>query len=550
MSKTIIDRMQAIARKMNPGEDSENMPIELMGNAMADIKALGKTLGMTPVQVVLLTAIVRCASRYCVESSAIARTLDIDFLQILAYGDDMEALRQKGYIRIDKDGDVVVPRSVLDSIKKNRPVEPLPRTGLDAHALLSRMKRTLAILADDQCTMFEAYDDITDLLESNPGNSVSRVLRELLHAIHEDSRVEEGMVLFGLVYRFWFEDDDMVGWRDIDDYFEEHRLDYLRSRYRHERLRLQRNGVIEYSGRDGLIDKDFFRLSDEVKDAVFEDAGGVPRKERSVSAATSLKCADLVRKELFYNPSEGRQVAHLKELLSPGRFDAIRAKMKEKGMRSGFACLFYGAPGTGKTETVYQVARECGRDIFVVDVAKVKSCWVGESEKNMRAVFDKYRQCVAAGGTVPILLFNEADAIFGIRAQGAEKAVDKMENSIQNIILQEMESLDGILIATTNLTSNLDKAFERRFLYKVCFDKPSAESRSRIWSSMIPSLTEEEASRLAAGYDFSGGQIENIARKREVKALISTDEPTFQDILEFCAEETLGDAPGRVRIGF
>ena len=124
-----------------------------------------------------------------------------------------------------------------------------------------------------------------------------------------------------------------------------------------------------------------------------------------------------------------------------------------------------------------------------------------------------------------------------------------MENSIQNIILQEMEDLDGILIATTNLTTNLDKAFERRFLYKVRFDKPSIEARSRIWKSMLPELSELEASQLATDFDFSGGQIENIVRKKTVKALISGTEPSFADIREYCSEEGIDNAPRR-KIGF
>ncbi len=95
-----------------------------------------------------------------------------------------------------------------------------------------------------------------------------------------------------------------------------------------------------------------------------------------------------------------------------------------------------------------------------------------------------------------------------------------MENSIQNIILQEMEKLDGILIATTNLTTNLDNAFERRFLYKIRFDRPDEKVKEQIWASMLPTLSEEDARELAHGFDFSGGQIENIVRKKEIKFII------------------------------
>ena len=175
---------------------------------------------------------------------------------------------------------------------------------------------------------------------------------------------------------------------------------------------------------------------------------------------------------------------------------------------------------------------------------------MGESEKNMKEVFRRYRECVRTAGKVPILLFNEADAVFGIRREGAGSAVDKMENSLQNIILQEMEDLDGILIATTNLTCNLDKAFERRFLYKVRFDRPSPKAKARIWRSMIPGLGEAEAFRLATEFDFSGGQIENVARKKTVRELISGEAASFGQIREYCLEESIGGESSRRKIGF
>ena len=151
----------------------------------------------------------------------------------------------------------------------------------------------------------------------------------------------------------------------------------------------------------------------------------------------------------------------------------------------------------------------------------------------------------------PILLFNEADAVLGIRQEGAQRSVDKMENSIQNIILQEMETLEGIMIETTNLTSNLDKAFERRFIYKIEFERPDTEVKHQIWKSMIPALSDETAGSLARDFDLSGGQIENIARKRTVELILSGNEPTEQQIREYCQSETMDSrSEKRRKIGF
>jgi SpoVK/Ycf46/Vps4 family AAA+-type ATPase len=261
-------------------------------------------------------------------------------------------------------------------------------------------------------------------------------------------------------------------------------------------------------------------------------------------------CKAIKEKSLFFNTSEQEQIERLTSLLSVDNLPSIQQRLAEQGMRKGFACLFYGAPGTGKTESVLQLAKKTGRDIMQVNISQVKSMWVGESEKNIKAIFDRYRVVAKNSKHVPILLFNEADAVIGIRKEGAERSVDKMENSIQNIILQEMESLDGIMIATTNLVQNMDAAFERRFLYKVKFDKPELTQRTRIWQSMMPELSEKTAERLASAYDFSGGQIENITRKCDIESILyGEDYVTDEKVEQYCREENIV-RKGTTRIGF
>ena len=187
-----------------------------------------------------------------------------------------------------------------------------------------------------------------------------------------------------------------------------------------------------------------------------------------------------------------------------------------------------------------------------VNISEIKSSWVGESEKNIKNVFNKYKYLVESSEVAPILLFNEADAILGKRMEGAERAVDRMENSIQNIILQEIENMEGILIATTNIAGNLDKAFERRFLYKIEFERPDIQAKCAIWKSMIPELNEDEAECLASRYDFSGGQIENICRKRTIDSILWGSEILdFEKLKEHCESEII--QPGKTerrKIGF
>ena len=300
---------------------------------------------------------------------------------------------------------------------------------------------------------------------------------------------------------------------------------------------------------DGFVDRESFRMTIEAKRELFAELN-LSSLNQGKKRGDVIKAEEIVPKSLFYGDKICAQISELGKLLDEEQYTQIHSRMKETGFRCGFTCLFYGSAGTGKTETVLQLARQTGRDILQVNISQIKSMWVGESEKNIKQVFDNYRAKVKESIIAPILLFNEADAVIGKRQEGAERAVDKMENSIQNIILQEMETLDGILIATTNLAQNMDKAFERRFLYKIKFEKPTVEARISMWREMIPVLKEEEARMLAAKYDFSGGQIENIARHYTIGNILHGDsENIIEELFTYCESERL-ETKGTRRIGF
>jgi SpoVK/Ycf46/Vps4 family AAA+-type ATPase len=255
---------------------------------------------------------------------------------------------------------------------------------------------------------------------------------------------------------------------------------------------------------------------------------------------------NIKEKQMYYNSGEGEQIKKLENLLLHDNLENVRKRLVQSGLRTGFTCLFSGPPGTGKTETVYQIARKTGRDLMVVDISQIRSMWVGESEKNIKAIFTRYRDHVKISENIPILFFNEADSIINSRMEFSDesrpRAVEKMENTIQNIILQELETLDGIIIAATNMTQNMDKAFERRFLYKIEFKKPEKQVRKMLWKSMLPQLNEEEADVLASRFDFTGGQIENIARKKTIDYVLYNLEHDLSKLVSYCEEETLNQA--------
>jgi hypothetical protein len=256
--------------------------------------------------------------------------------------------------------------------------------------------------------------------------------------------------------------------------------------------------------------------------------------EDSLIAPLSVKF-----KNLYFEDRLQTQLDNITRVLDKKHFAVFQKKLEMKKLPKGISIIFYGKPGTGKTETVYQIAKKTGREILLVDLSKLKSKWFGDTEKQVKRVFDDYRNYCGTCIKKPILFINEADGMFTKRLtlKGKNSSVDQTVNTVQNIILQELETFEGILFATTNMTVNLDNAFERRFLFKIEFPNPSPEASRMIWESRMPELSADERSYLSTKYILSGGEIENITRKYLMESVISEKPSDFSKLLEFCEAE-------------
>ena len=544
---SIISTVKALFKEKKEQKIEELDIEEILSRISSQTEFLGDLMDLSQVQVLILSACFERCNRHRIDLSDVADELHVNYLRLLEFNGDIMDLKKRGLIRLDKDNRVWISSEVFRAISAGKPYSRPEYKNLSTIGMMRRLGELFSELdndeIDDGCLLYEA----TALVEENPDTAFSKAYYK--HKMATCLNDTERQFFFYLAHLFYNDDDDMVMRNQIEDGFsEEDRADEIQHRIHTERLNLMDRGIVEFRQDNGLKSRESIHIVDSVKQEFFDDACTIPGQDNSSSSV--IRSGKITERELFYDPDTARQVAVLESMISEQRYGYVCESLKKKGLRTGFSCLFYGSPGTGKTETVYQLARRSGRDIMMVDVSQIKSCWVGESEKNIKGAFEKYRKMVKDSKVAPILLFNEADAIFGIRQEGAERAVDKMENSIQNIILQEMEDLDGILIATTNLTQNLDKAFERRFLYKLRFEKPSIEAKTRIWKSMLPELSELEAAELAESFDFSGGQIENVSRKKMIQGVLDGKEPSFSELKNFCSEEVLSGAGKRARIGF
>lgn len=491
----------------------------------------------------------RCYDTH-IRFSDLTEFLDCRILTLLRYSNETQELIDKEYVCQNRiEGlSYSIPMEVMEAFQHNLRYIPSDVDEFTARELFDKFDELFSKCRCEKLNKLVLRKKLRALVVKNSNLAFVKAM-----ALYDINVEDKDFPLFILLCTlFVIDGDDDIRCHDLDFIYEEGESvwRWAKRDLSQGNHRFLQKKFIEYTNDDGFADRESFKITDSAKKLLFSEMNlSAMRGSRPKGGMLSFE--SIKPKQQFYNDKERKLVEELAALLDEKNFQGIRDRLKETNFRSGFACLFYGAPGTGKTETVLQIARKTGRDLIQVNISDIKSMWVGESEKNIKGIFDDYRKMVKQSAKTPILLFNEADAIIGKRMVGAEKAVDKLENNIQNIILQEIEQLDGILIATTNLAENMDKAFERRFLYKVKFEKPDLHGRLQIWQTMIPSLNDADASFLAARYDFSGGEIENIARHYTIQSILhGKPADMLKSLVGYCDSERLEGRTPKRKVGF
>jgi hypothetical protein len=284
---------------------------------------------------------------------------------------------------------------------------------------------------------------------------------------------------------------------------------------------------------DGFVFDEFIGLTQKSIKALFEKEKKREKKQ-SFTTGTIINPEEIIDEQLFYNDTEWKQINTIEKVLSQDKHQLVVKQLEENGLGKGIVILFNGFSGTGKTATAKRLAKTSNRSMFCVDVEKVVDKWMGDSEKNVKKIFDEYYAFSKECELTPILFFNE-DSIFSKRVT-VSQSTDRSHNSMQNILLEQMENFKGIAIVTSNNADKLDAAFERRFLYKVEFEKPTKTTQLLLLQNNFPHLPGEIIQSAIDNYSFTGGQIYNIRKKYIMQCLLEEgDLPTL--FLSLCQEE-------------
>ena len=479
--------------------------------------------------------------------SEYADFLSVNVLRVAAMYSDFVALRQKGLLDFtDSKSTFSVTREVIKKVLNN---EVISHNMKKETSYLDFVAKASNLYENNKFTDNTVDDLVCQLKDYEESNETIPFVIRCKESICDCKT------------RFMFYDicnDSLSGMPSclcstIDDIYEDSERFRIARQFFDEKHILMQKGLVEFTEKGNMIDSKI-TLTEEGKKFFLDD--DYELYSAKIDDKKLKKPEDIRAKKLFYSEENQKQINDLRQSLTQSKFSQIQKKLSDKGLPCGIAVLLHGAPGSGKTETVYQLAKKTGRSIMQVEISDTKSAWFGESEKKIKQVFTNYKELCnkmkkLKCGRTPILLFNECDAVFSKRKDISYSNTAQTENSIQNIILEEMENLEGILIATTNLTDNLDPAFERRFLFKIKFENPTVEAKKAIWKNKLPWLSSENTRQLAVTYNLSGGEIDNIVRKAEMKEIISGKRPAFSDIVEMCRVEKLDAAAGTFRrVGF
>jgi len=549
-SVSILRTLNILGKKFKTKKDSERLLVQFE----TELKVISDYLNASQREAFMFSTIfwLNCNEHSSIDVSDISRFFQCDFIDVLVFQSEVELLTRKKILIRKRNGN----SSSMNIMKYNFSINPLIMDAILNNDPLPVIK------AMEQMDIYQFVGAVSDLIDDRSKADLSA--HDLFEMVEELEKENQHLSMVTHAQKLKLNIDDRTLWYEMcDDLINSGKSGLectLKDIYDRVYQRLQKSRQI-ITKKNKLFELEWIELEEStfISDAIIalsekgrelflgEDASMFLTNTKNKKLINS---EDIVEKALYFDENLDKQVGFLRESMTESMFESLQTRLESKGLPKGLSAIFYGGPGTGKTESVYQLARQTGRSILHVDISQSKSMWFGESEKRIKEIFTNYKSFCKSESIKPILLFNEADAIFGKRKDGNASNVAQTENAIQNIILEEMEKLDGILIATTNLNENLDAAFERRFLFKVKFEKPSLEAKQKIWQSKLDWLTEADAKHLAANYSFSGGEIENIVRKTIMEEVLNGDKPEMSQLIVYCDAEKFTSRNGSKKFGF
>lgn len=532
----LINIVETISKKSAKSQ----LDLEKLKEIEEDISILANFLNISPLQTVLFSCIVEMSLVARTNIESLARHFKSSPLKVISLMDEIEALVSKGLIRkisksrsgVSTFNDILfkIPDRVIEGIQKKDRSKVAQRTKFDLPKFLERVYQMAEEVESRLISTSQFVVDTEEMIESN---------KELKYIRYIDGMIVSPVhkcIVFLLSYLH------LIGRSEVDlTELAEDIFDDISDQFSFNQNMTQGSNELIKKELVDLRNSEFggvkiLRISDRCISRLFEENNKLQWQE--LNSKLMISPATLKGRQLYFNKNQQQEISNLFKTLSTHKYTSIKKQLEQNKFSSGLSVLLYGESGTGKTELVYQIAKKTNREIMMVELSETKSSWFGESEKRVKKIFDDYRMMVKGSRKCPILFINEVDGLLSKRQSigGHNPSTQNVINTMQNILLQALESFEGILLATTNLTENLDSAFERRFLFKIKITHPDAESRAKIWKSRLPELKLKQVRILSRKFELTGGQIENIVKQTLLTRMVD-EVDLFETLEKNCLQE-------------
>ncbi|TXB66149.1 AAA family ATPase [Vicingus serpentipes] len=531
MPETMIDQIETIANLFTKVEDSDTTEDILSGRKEFDIvNHLSLVLNLSITETILFSVLMHLQMRDNYQSTIVKISDFICYPVVELYKKykHFESLKRKGFIEIKEnrgEDRIIVRKKVFKQIIRME----IPHQIDDDITIVNLMQNLYQLIEGNRFD--QTKDEFSEEIKANLESS--NEIKELNLLKSMGLKWEEIVVFLFVAYSSIIEDRSAnVHYAGRAVYENLNRFVSFKRSLLHGKNILLRKKLLKLEG-GVFMDNEFYLLGEVGAKIMSVTLTKTLAKVFKTDVGEIINPESISKVDLFYNSRELNEVNNLKKVLRESNYKKCITRLKSKKLQEGITVMLYGAPGTGKTELVYQLSRITGRKILMVDLSSVRDKYVGESEKRVAKVFDDYVRLSKIESRTPILLLNESDALISKRIN-VKASVDQMNNSMQNVFLQKMEEFKGIMIATSNLIGNIDKAFERRFLIKLKIDKPEQHNRFKILHHHFPELSKKQKEELSFNYDLTGAQIGNVSRRYTIDGIFNSnqDESRIEELIK------------------
>lgn len=547
----LINIIEKISRK----SAKSALKMEKFNSISKELSILSDFLKISKIQAVLFSAIVELSLNRTADFDSIAEHYNCSQLKVIGMMDELEALVAKNLLTRERpsrngpksidDVHFSVPYDIIEILQKKDNKKMVKDKNLDLPNFLEYIFNKSEARRRSRISTAQFILETEKLIKNNGSIPFVQYIDKLL----KDSI--DKAIIFILSYGY-ITDKGEIGVSQLTNRVFDNitpQFDFQQKIIQNEHPLIVK-GLIEIQFNPIINEKEII-ITDKLISNLTQNSNYQKIRNGNNSSGNNLiQPKNIKQRALFFNPVLQIEISTLQKTLADKKYKSIRSQLINRKFNSGLTILLYGPSGTGKTEVVYQLARKSGREIMMVDLSDTKSKWFGDSEKKVKKIFDDYRQAMKNCRRMPILFINEVDGLFSKRTSVSDDSTASSQslNTMQNILLQEMEIFDGILFATTNLTENLDTAFDRRFLFKLGFSHPDEQSRQKIWKNRMTELSLSQSKELGNSYALTGAQIENIIRQTLLAQMVDGTVDLHDVLIKNCLLES--GYSKRTKVGF